>query len=171
MKVMKEVIPREVIKAGLAAAWEMPLATLHNGSPRIVTVFFVAAEDLSSLYWLSKPHRVHSKDIDGDPEAGTKPEPHVSAGFTFRDRDGVVGLTVMGLARVVTDLQVAEGVMESYVPKYDVGEHFCANLADGENLHNLYEMQVSEMDLFDEHTFTGKIHLIPDEIVERQTNN
>ncbi len=95
MCLMEQLTPENVVRQGLATTRVMSLATLHKNAPRVVMVHFVHSADLTRLYWLSEPNRIHSKDLAADPRA--------SAGFTIRDTPGVIGLTVQGTARVITE--------------------------------------------------------------------
>lgn len=137
---------QDSIKAVLAKALVMQLATSSGDAPWVCTVYFVEYEQ--KLFWLSLPTRTHSKHIQANPQ--------VAVALVGKVEQPVIGVQGKGRASVVTDKKVIKQVMQRYIDKYQAGKQFYDNFVAGNNQHWLYEFAPEEYVLFDEHNFKDK---------------
>lgn len=138
-----ELTPYEHAWACLESGRTMQLGTLHEGAPRVNSVFFVADGREKSVYWLSEPHRRHSQDVMQDDR--------VAAAVAYRTDSPVVGVQFSGRAQVVSDEATVERVAMTYSQKYDgIGADFHIRFKSGTNKHELYRMTIDSLELFDE---------------------
>ena len=135
------------IREYLQTAHIAQLATSHNNTPWICTVYIVS-DDEQNIYWLSYPERRHSKEIELNR--------HVSMAIAIKVDQPVIGLQIEGVASIVRDVSVVEKVMEQYVATHKgVGKGFYAKFVTGDNRHQLYKLTHSKTSLFDEVHFPG----------------
>ncbi len=143
-----ELDPFQIAKTHFAAGRAMQLATLHDGRPRVNSVYYVASDDNKCVYWMSEPHRRHSEDAINDaPVAGA---------VAVKVDHPVMGLQFVGTASEVVDLDEIKYVAERYSKKYGgFGADLYERARAGTNKHRLYKLTITELELFDEVHFPG----------------
>lgn len=120
----------------------MQLATLHEGAPRVVSVYYVTLHDVENVYWMSELRRRHSQDIEKDfRAAGT---------VAVKLGQPVIGLQFNGYASVVTDL----GELSEVITRYNHIHHNVASglferIRSGTNKHSIYRLAIETLELFD----------------------
>lgn len=129
----------------------MQLATVQDGRPWVVTVYFVADDELN-VYWLSWPERRHSQDIAANPV--------LAATVAIKHDQPVIGVQVAGQAEIVRDSETVHKVAALYVAKYGQGEKFVEHFEAGTNRHQLYRMTPQEIQLFDEVNYPSESPLV-----------
>ncbi len=141
--------PAEHAESMLTVGQTMQLASLHDGAPRVTSVFFVPSDDLTALYWLSEPSRRHSVDCEADSR--------VAAAIAVKTDMPVRGLQAMGNATRVTDIEEIRQVTEKYSKKYHgLASDFVERFTQGNNQHQLYKMTLTSLELFDEVHYSGQ---------------
>lgn len=144
----EELDPSELARLHMATAKVLQLATLHEGKPRINSVYFVAAEDNSAVYWMSEPERRHSYDIAVDSS--------VAGAIVVKQDYPVIGLQLAGIAAEVQDIKEVEKIAPIYAEKYGgLGGDLHERIAAGVNKHRLYKMSLDTLEMFDEVHFPG----------------
>lgn len=140
--------PRTIATRYLAEASVMQIATMHGDQPRVNSVYFVAVLDEQSIYWLSEPHRRHSRDIGLNPR--------VSGAIAVKAEVPVAGLQFIGTAEEVTALEEIGAIATQYAEKYDgIGRDLSERYQAGTNKHRLYKLSITQLELFDEVHFPG----------------
>ena len=126
----------------------MQIGTLHNGRPRVNSVYFVPADDYTYVYWMSEPGRRHSTDIDQDNR--------VAAAIAFKTDWPVIGIQFAGTGEVVKNDSELETIISKYNKKYhDAAKGLYERIAAGTNKHLIYRLSVNELELFDGELITG----------------
>lgn len=140
--------PIDIARRHFASGRVMQLGTLHDGKPRVNSVYYVASEDCTKVYWMSEGDRVHSGDtVDGSP---------VSGAIAVKTDVPVMGLQFSGVAHMVDSLDEVEAIAGQYAKKYDgKGGDLHHRIAQGTNKHNLYRMTLDSLGVFDEVNFPG----------------
>lgn len=134
-----EVLAAEYFEEGRV----MQLATLHDGAPKVVSVYYVVLHhDLGHIYWMSESRRRHSQDIAQDFR--------VAGAVAIKLGQPVVGLQFAGYASVVTDL----GELSEVITHYNHVHHNTASglferIQEGTNKHLIYRMSIETLELFD----------------------
>ena len=144
MSMTKHSEAKSVVRAGLASAKLMQVATSSDNKPWICTVYFVADEKLN-LYWLSWPNRRHSRELVSNSK--------VAVAIAIKPDTPVIGIQAEGKVGQVDDLSEIKGVIDKYVSKFGVGNKFYDNLVAGKNKHQLYKFIPERLSLFDEVNF------------------
>lgn len=145
---VKELSPHEHALGMFEAGQTMQLATLHDGAPRVNSVYFVAANDGSAVYWMSEPGRRHSVDCEMHPQ--------VAAAIAIKTDHPVRGLQFTGTALVVTDIEEVRVASRLYNDKYHgFAKDFADRFAEGTNKHSLYKMTLETLEMFDEVYYPG----------------
>lgn len=131
------------VHAHLRAGQTMQLATLHDGAPRVCTVYYVPSKDDAAVYWFSEPERVHSINIISNPR--------VAAAIAVKNDMPVIGLQCTGVAEVVADITQIEYVTSEYSAKYKgQAKNYLKQFSAGAHKHSLYKMTIQSLDVFDE---------------------
>ena len=126
----------------------MQIATLHDGQPRVNSVYYVAADDNRAVYWMSETRRRHSKDIGSDARIG--------GAVAVKTDQPAAGLQFTGIANEVTDPDEVKAVAGKYNQKYDgVANDFYERFMAGTNVHHVYKIVITDLELFDEVNFPG----------------
>jgi uncharacterized protein YhbP (UPF0306 family) len=118
----------------------MQLATSADNKPWVASVYFV--EHDGKYYWLSEPHRRHSKELEQNPNC--------AVAIVIKEDMPVIGLQAEGNAKTVDDLGLIAKVMPKYIRKYGVGKEFLARAKKGINKHKLYEFTPKNVKIFNE---------------------
>jgi len=140
--------PEAIAKQYLSESLVMQVATLHDGSPRVNSVYFVSADDMSAVYWMSEPRRRHSEDIGSDPR--------VAGAIAAKADWPVAGLQFTGSGAVLQDKQELRAVIDRYNDKYhDAAKGLYDRIQAGTNKHLIYKLTIASMELFDEVYFPG----------------
>jgi uncharacterized protein YhbP (UPF0306 family) len=133
----------------------MQIATLHDGHPRVNSVYYVMSDDNKSVYWMSESRRRHSRDILADNRTG--------GAIAIKLDSPVAGLQFTGSAFIIKDDEELKEIIAKYNAKYD-------NVADGlyekilaeTNKHSVYKISITELELFDEVNFpSGDVISVP----------
>jgi uncharacterized protein YhbP (UPF0306 family) len=144
---MSELRPQELIEGYLSENKIMQLATSRDGRPWICNLHFVADEK-SNVYWLSKPSRRHSEDIDANPPTAIT--------IAVRTEKPLIGVQAEGEAHVVTDEGMVRSVMELYVERQGTDKGFADTIIDGSNEHKVYKFTPKRFSLFDQKNFANQ---------------
>lgn len=140
--------PYEIARQYMHEGRVMQLATLHDEQPRVNSLYYVANEDLRTIYWLSEATRRHSEDITINRRVG--------GAIVIKEAMPVVGLQFIGDASEVTDRTEQKDAIERYTRKYGgASEGLYERMIAGTNKHHLYKIAVRELELFDEKNFPG----------------
>lgn len=120
----------------------MQIGTLHDGAPRVNSVYFVPSEDFSAVYWMSEPRRRHSDDMLNDPR--------MAGAIAYKVDWPVAGLQFTGKGSVLEDHDELRAIIDRYNEKY----HGAANglferIQDGTNKHLIYKLTIEALELFD----------------------
>jgi uncharacterized protein YhbP (UPF0306 family) len=147
--------PKMVAKKYLSEAKAMQIATLHDGRPRVNSVYFVASDDNRTLYWISEPRRRHSQDIAVNTSVG--------GAIAVKIDQPVAGLQFTGIASEVTDLAEVKESARLYSDKYDgLGGQLYDRLVAGTNKNRLYKVVIDTLELFDDVHFPGdEVVIVP----------
>ncbi len=124
----------------------MQLGTSIHDEPWVSNIYFVADRENEAIYWLSKPERWHSEHLLEQPLAAfaVMVEPEIP----------VIGMQGAGPVALVKDDAEVASVIERYLKKYDKGQDFLERYRSGTNKHNVYKMQLTHFQLFDERNET-----------------
>jgi uncharacterized protein YhbP (UPF0306 family) len=142
----RTVNPREIAGKYLREGRVMQLATAHGDQPRANSLYYVASDDLKSVYWLSEPERRHSRDIQDNPR--------VAGAIAIKTDLPVAGLQFEGDASEVLDSEEQQYAIEKYSAKYDGSvEGLYDRMVAGTNKHHLYKIAIRKLELFDEVNF------------------
>lgn len=137
-----------IAKQCLAQAEAMQIATLRGGSPQVNSVYFVAADDMKTLYWMSEPRRRHSENLAIDSR--------MAGAIAARTDKPVAGLQFTGSGSVVEDQDELRAVISRYNEKYhDIAAGLYERIQSGTNKHRIYKLELASMELFDEVHFPG----------------
>ncbi len=127
----------------------MQLGTLHGTTPRVTSVYYIASEDATAVYWLSEPNRRHSVDCENHAAVG--------GAVAVKTDHPVRGVQFVGVASVVQDFDEVTKVCTRYAEKYDgYGGDFPKKFLNKENKHVLYKMTFESLEVFDEVYFAGQ---------------
>jgi ribonuclease HI len=149
----KELSVVEHAHACLDVGQVMQLGTLHEGHPRVNSVYFVVNDVATKVYWMSEPHRRHSEDIVVDNR--------VSGAVAVKTNYPVIGIQFMGTAQVVNADDEVKMAAEKYAAKYNgFGGDFYDRFKEGTNKHQLYSLTIESLELFDEVHFPDKSPLL-----------
>lgn len=118
----------------------MQVASCVDAMPWVASVYFV--EHSGKYYWLSEPHRRHSKELAENPNC--------AIAIVIKEDMPVLGLQAEGTARIINDIKVISKIMPKYVKKYGAGKQFLARAKKGINKHKLYEFTPKNVIVFDE---------------------
>lgn len=144
MPVEPEKVAHEYLEQGKV----MQLGTMHDGKPRVNSVYYVSATNGKAVYWMSEPTRRHSMDIIKHPQA--------SAAIAVKVDYPVAGIQFEGDAEEVTDFHEIQKVAKRYGAKYSgYGGDLHERYAAGTNKHHLYKLRIHKLELFDEVNFPG----------------
>lgn len=141
----------ELIRKYLSEGKVMQLATVRDDQPWVCSVYFVADKELN-IYWLSLPERRHSQELATNTKAAIT--------IPIKLDQPVIGLSVEGVAKVVSDPKQIRRTMKLYINRYQTGEKFYDNFIAGKNKHLLYHFKPAKFVLFDE------VNLPPDTSVD-----
>jgi uncharacterized protein YhbP (UPF0306 family) len=133
---------KQLITEYLDKARLMQVATSKDNQPWVCTVYF-AHDDKFHLYWLSKPDRRHSKELEENNKvAGTIVLQHTPG-------DDVRGLQFEGTARK------AEGThgLDVYAKRMHMGQERQEKITNNTDGHVVYEITPTTYVLFDEEHF------------------
>ncbi len=138
--------PKEIAGKYLREGRVMQLATAHGDQPRANSLYYVASDDLRSVYWLSEPQRRHSRDIQDNPR--------VAGAIAIKTDLPVAGLQFEGDASEVLDSEEQQYAIDKYSDKYDGSVKGLYNrMVAGTNKHHLYKIAIRKLELFDEANF------------------
>jgi len=141
--------PKALTEQYFAQGRVMQIATLHSGSPRVNSVYYVVADDQSAVYWMSEPQRRHSKDVLQDA--------HMAGAIAIKTDSPVAGLQFTGKGSVVQDQAKIQTIIAHYNQKYDdVAEGLFERIQQGTNKHRIYELALESVELFDELHFPAQ---------------
>jgi ribonuclease HI len=144
----EELDPAEIARQHFAAGKVMQLSTLHEGSPRVNSVYYVASDDNSAVYWMSEPERRHSYAIATDSSA--------AGAVVVKSDYPVIGLQFTGHASAVSDIEEVKHIATKYGQKYGgLGGDLHERISAGVNKHVLYKMTIDSLEMFDEVNFPG----------------
>jgi hypothetical protein len=122
---------RETIAALLRAQKTLALATVgEQGEPCIAPLFYIAGQDLS-LFWLSSPTSLHSRNLARSPRAAATVYRHAEKWKEIR------GVQMRGSVTVITDPARRKPLIEIYCERFQLGAVF--RLAIGQC--DLYEFR------------------------------
>lgn len=140
--------PAAVAQQYLQQGRVMQIATLHDGDPRVNSVYYVPADDMTAVYWMSEPRRRHSEDILNDARmAGT---------IALKTDWPVAGIQFTGKGSVLEDQEKLQKIIEAYNEKYhDAAKGLYERMQQGTNKHLIYELTLESLELFDEVNFPG----------------
>lgn len=148
-EVIAEAAPMTIdqyVHAHLRSGQTMQIATLHKGSPRVCSVYFVPSADNTALYWFSEPDRIHSLDISENS--------HVALAIVVKSDVPVIGLQGSGEATIVTDTAEIAYVSDEYGVKYNgQGKKYLERFTAGTHKHLLYKLNIQSLSVFDEAHF------------------
>lgn len=137
---------RKFIEDYLFQARLMQVATSHENSPWVCTVYF-ACDDALNLIWISTPERRHSREIDVNPRvAGTIVFPHTPGA-------DVRGIQFEGTARKLTDPKEVTHALSHYAKRYGLEEARISAIAANTDGHACYILTPNSYVLFDEVNF------------------
>lgn len=140
--------PIESAKKYFDSGRVMQLGTVHNGQPRVNSVYYVVSSNYSNVYWMSEPQRRHSKDL--------RSETRVAGAIAIKVNSPVIGLQFTGEASIVENVEEMIEVVRVYNQKYNyAAKGFIERFSEGKNKHLLYKMTIKTLELFDEQNFTG----------------
>lgn len=138
--------PKEVAGKYLREGRVMQLATAHGDQPRANSLYYVASDDMKSVYWLSEPRRRHSKDIQDNPR--------VAGAIAIKTDLPVAGLQFEGDASEVSNREEQQYAIEKYSDKYEGSvKGLYDRMVAGTNKHHLYKVAIRKLELFDEINF------------------
>ncbi len=135
--------PRELAAEYFDEGRVMQLATLHDGAPKVVSVYYVTLnDDIGTVYWMSESRRRHSNDIEQDFR--------VAGAVAIKLGQPVIGLQFSGYGSAVTDL----GELSEVITRYNHVHHNTASglfdrIQAGTNKHMIYKMAIEKLELFD----------------------
>ncbi|MDB5183961.1 MAG: hypothetical protein JWO07_642 [Candidatus Saccharibacteria bacterium] len=133
---------KELTTQYLLEANVMQIATIHEAMPKVVSVYCVATEDLSVIYWMSEPRRRHSHDIEIDFRA--------AGAIAVKLDQPVIGLQFTGYASVVINDKELEDVIKRYNKKHqNIAEGLFERIKAGTNKHLIYKIALETLELFD----------------------
>jgi uncharacterized protein YhbP (UPF0306 family) len=136
----------QLIRQRLNSGQMMQLATIADEQPWCCTVYYVADEALN-IYWISKPERRHSKEIQSHQKAAAA----IPIEHTYGE--DVVGLSIEGVATLIENPEEISKAIRLYTNRYDRGEDFYNDFLAGKNSHKLYRLTPRLIVLFDEENF------------------
>ena len=126
----------------LGKAKIMQVATARDNKPWVVSVFYIADDELN-FYWLSLPGRRHSKEIQDNSNAAVT--------IAIKQNLPVIGIYAEGKVSVTKGQAEVKKVAEAYVKKHDAAKTFYTRFAEGINQHWVYKLKPTSITLFDEH--------------------
>ena len=138
---------RSLITDYLKGTQQMQLSTCLDNQPWTCTVYYAYDENLD-LYWLSRPERRHSREIEANPNvSGTIVKQH-----TYGEK--VRGIQFVGKAKKLTGIEAVHG-MKVYSGRYSTPRERVNNILAGANgeKHVVYKIIPSQYQLFDEVNF------------------
>ena len=134
--------PREVANKYFLEGKVMQIATLHGGSPRVNSVYYMVAEDMSAVYWMSEPRRRHSVDVLDDAR--------MAGAIAVKTDWPVGGLQFTGKGSVLEDTDELRLIIDRYNEKYHgAAEGLYERIADGTNKHLIYKLTIDTLEVFD----------------------
>lgn len=140
--------PSHIAKSHFTAGRVMQLATIRNNVPYVVSVYYWATQDLTSVYWMSEPDRRHSRAIATIDK--------VAGAIVIKQEQPVIGLQFGGDAHRVTDKDEIVLFTKRYNSKYNnAALGFEKRYAAGIAKHHVYKMSLEWLELFDEANFPG----------------
>lgn len=140
--------PKTVATQYLQQGRVMQIATLHEGTPRVNSVYYVPAADMSAVYWMSEPRRRHSDDVLKDAR--------MAGAIAIKTDWPVAGLQFTGKGSVLQDEAKLQKVIDAYNEKYhDAAKGLLERIQDGTNKHLIYELTIESLELFDGVNFPG----------------
>ncbi len=143
----------QYIHTHLRSGQTMQLATIHEGSPRACSVYFVPSEDNTAVYWFSEPDRIHSLNIVENPK--------VALAIVVKSDMPVIGLQGTGTASIVTDTAEIKYVSDEYAAKYNgQGKYYIDRFTAGTHKHSLYKLAIQSLTLFDEVHFSDESPIV-----------
>ena len=120
----------------------MQIGTLHDGAPRVNSVYYVSAEDLSAAYWMSEPRRRHSVDLESDA--------HMGGAIAIKTDWPVAGLQFTGTGSILKNDDELRAVTDRYNEKYPgAASGLYERIQDGTNKHLIYKLTFDSMEIFD----------------------
>jgi uncharacterized protein YhbP (UPF0306 family) len=121
----------ETIAALLRQESTLALATVDgHGEPCIAPLFYLSGPDLS-LFWLSSPSSLHSRNLARTPQASATVYRHAEKWKDIR------GVQMRGSATVITDTARRKALIKLYCERFQLGSIF--RLAIGRS--RLYEFR------------------------------
>lgn len=127
----------------------MQLGTLHDGKPRVNSVYYVPSDDYRCLYWMSEPRRRHSNDLLQNAD--------VAGAIVIKDTWPVIGLQFSGTAHAVDDADEIQHAADKYNAKYDnVADGFADRFKNGTNKHLFYKLSMTNLEIFDQEESAGE---------------
>jgi uncharacterized protein YhbP (UPF0306 family) len=120
----------------------LQIGTLHDGAPRVNSVYFVPADDFSAVYWMSEPHRRHSEDVLKDPR--------MSGAIAFKTDWPVAGLQFSGEGSVLDAGDELQSIIDMYNEKYNnAAKGLYERIQDGTNKHFIYKLTIGSLEILD----------------------
>jgi uncharacterized protein YhbP (UPF0306 family) len=121
----------EMIAALLRQESTLALATVDShGEPCIAPLFYIAGADLS-LFWLSSPSSLHSRNLERAPQVSATVFRHAEKWKDIR------GVQMRGAGTVITDTARRKALIKLYCERFQLGSVF--RLAIGRS--RLYEFR------------------------------
>jgi uncharacterized protein YhbP (UPF0306 family) len=140
--------PKTIAADYLQQGRVMQIASLHDGSPRVNSVYYVPADDLAAVYWMSEPRRRHSEDILKDTR--------MAGAIAIKTDWPVAGVQFTGKGSVLQDQEKLQKIIAAYNEKYhDAAKGLYERIQDGTNKHLIYELALESLELFDGVNFPG----------------
>ncbi len=135
----------ELVKKYLSQSQVMQLATASGDQPWVCNVHFVPGEK-HTLYWMSKPNRRHSQEINKNSKA--------AAAIAVKSPEHpVIGLQIEGEGQEVTDPEEIKAAMKLFSDRYKVSQEFYESIINGTASDRLYKIVPKVIVLFDEENF------------------
>lgn len=147
---------RLLVKEYLKNIQQMQIATSNADQSWISTVYFAYDENFD-LFWLSRPERRHSIEIEKNPKvSGAIVKQHIYG-------EKVRGIQFQGIASRLSGTDAERG-MEVYNGRYSTPRERVKNILSGENgeKHVVYKIKLSLLVLFDEVNFPQN----PSQVIE-----
>jgi len=140
--------PKNLAEHYFAQGRVMQIATLHSGSPRVNSVYYVVADDMSAVYWMSEPQRRHSEDLRHDAR--------MAGAIAIKTDPPVAGVQFTGRGSVVQEHAKQRTIIAAYNQKYDnVAKGLAERIEQGTNKHQIYELTFESVEVFDELNLPG----------------
>jgi uncharacterized protein YhbP (UPF0306 family) len=138
---------KQLVKKYLDQMNIMQLATSVGDLPWVCNLHFYADNE-ANLYWISKPDRRHSLEINDNPNAAAAILVHENT----PEENYVIGISIAGRAEPIKGLPPPE-VTHAFMKKHGHKSSLADEIASGENSHQFYRLTARTIVLFDSKNF------------------